>query len=87
MTPPFKVICTVSIAFDTPSYQNAGEKLDQIDRKLTKILDGHGHHEITSFQTRPCNAVKFDRYVNDSQEAMAMPEPEPMTSLAEPYPR
>jgi hypothetical protein len=82
MTQPFKVICTISIAFDTPSYQSAGEKLDQIDRKLTKILDGHGHHEITGFQTRPCKAIQFERRLDHEDQAMMaqpemLPGPEP----------
>lgn len=77
-----RVIIQVGVTFDVNTYASAGEVLDQIDRKLSKVLGKvDGTHEITGFQTRPCKAMKFDRQVYETP--MSMDEGQPM---AEPLP-
>jgi hypothetical protein len=78
-----RVIANVGVVFDVDSYEEAGEILDGIDRKVGKVLGERGGHEITGFQTRPCKAAKFDEMANAQQRhgitphmTMAGPEPE-----------
>jgi hypothetical protein len=56
-----RVIVNVGVAFDAESYENAGKLLDRVDAAVKSALDGHGKHEITGFQTRPCKTARFDR--------------------------
>jgi hypothetical protein len=76
------VIVQVGVVFDVNTYASAGEVLDQIDAKMTKVLAKvDGKHEITGFQTRPCKATKFDREVYETPMAMDQAQP-----MAEPIP-
>lgn len=73
-----RVVLRVSVAFDAESYQQAGEILDRIDAKVGKALAGRGHHDITSFETRPCKAARFDENVGMMRQPDAdMPEAMP----------
>jgi hypothetical protein len=75
-----RVVVNVGVVFDVETYTDAGQILDAIDTKLTKILGphgqlgagGYGKHEITGFQTRPCKAATFDR-LSMQEQGMAMP--------------
>ena len=58
-----RVLVRIGVAFDADSYEDAGLVLDQIDKKIGKVLGDReppGHHDITEFQTRPCKASRFE---------------------------
>ena len=55
-----RIVIQVGVTFDVETYEEAGELLDSIDRKIKKTLGGRGGHEITNFQTRPCKAARFN---------------------------
>ena len=64
-------IIRVGVTFTAEGYEQAGEILDAIDRKVAKAIAGRGTHEITGFETRPCKAQQFDQAVNQGVNMVA----------------